>query len=125
MMDTEMVYIDPVLVARMKDNPFSAPSREFPIDFGATFNETYQIQLTIPKGYVVDELPKTVSFSAEDKSGSFLYQATQLGDKIIINTILSIEKPIFVQTEYLIIKNFFDTVIAKQTEQIVLKKAGI
>jgi hypothetical protein len=125
MMDAEVIYIDPILVAKMKDNPFSAPSRVFPIDFGTPFNETYQIQLTIPKGYIVDELPKTANFSTEGKSGSFLYQASQLGDKIIINTILSVEKPIFVQTEYLIIKNFFDTVIAKQTEQIVLKKTGV
>ncbi len=122
--DADVIYIDPIVVGKMKNNPFSAPTREFPVDFGVPFNETYQLHLTIPQGYVIDELPENKNFAIEDKSGFFLYQTSQLGDKIIITTRFSIDKPLFVQTEYQSIKEFFDIVIAKQSEQIVLKKAG-
>ena len=123
--DAAIIYIGPIMIGRQKDNPFTSPTREYPVDFGEQFNETYSLQLTIPQGYEVEDLPKNISMAMEEKAGKFQYQITQVDNKILLNYYLSIDKVIFIPSEYLALKNFFNQVINKQAEQIVLKKTKI
>ena len=120
--DAAIIYIDPILIGRQKDNPFTSPMREYPVDFGELFNETYSLQLKIPEGYTVEELPKNISMAMEGKAGQFQYQITQVDNKILLNYRLSLDKVIFVPSEYQALKNFYNLVINKQAEQIILKK---
>lgn len=120
--DAEMLYISPVLVNRVTKNPFTAPTRKFPVDFGETINETYQMNLVIPEGYAVEELPKSAAFSLQDKAGSFIYRIEQSDNNIMCSLRLSLNKTIFVPTEYPILQEFYNMIVAKESEQIVLKK---
>lgn len=120
--DAEMLYISPVLVNRITKNPFTAPTRKFPVDFGETINETYQMNLVIPEGYAVEELPKSAAFSLQDKAGSFIYRIEQSDNNIMCSLRLSLNKTIFVPTEYPILQEFYNMIVAKESEQIVLKK---
>jgi hypothetical protein len=45
------------------------------------------------------------------------------GNKISLRSQLSINKPIFYQAEYANLKDFFDKIVAKHAQQIVLKKS--
>ena len=120
--DKEVLYIDPVVIGRQKDNPFTIPTREYPVDFGVSFTENYNLQLTIPEGYTVDELPQAKSVNMPNKSGQFLYQISRLENKIILNYRISIDKSVFLPAEYQALKAFYNTVINKEAEQIILKK---
>ena len=123
--DAGIIYIDPILIDRQKDNPFTAPTREYPVDFGAPFTESYNLQLTIPDGYKVEELPQSKTLVLEGKAGQFLYQISQVGNKIVLNLRLSINKTFFIPAEYQSLKDFYNVVINKQAEQIILKKKTI
>lgn len=123
--DAGVLYIDPVLINRHKDNPFTSPTRVYPVDFGVPFSEIYTMQLTIPKGYTIEELPKSESYVMEDKGGQFLYQISQVDDKIILSLRFSIGKTLFIPSEYQALKNFYDLVVNKQAEQIILKKTTL
>jgi len=123
--DAGIIYIDPVLIDRQKSNPFTSPTRTYPVDFGLPFIQTYNFQLTIPEGYSVEELPKSASLGLSEKGGKFQYQVTQVGNKIILNMRFSIDKAIFIPSEYLNLKEFYNLVINKQAEQIILKKTTI
>jgi hypothetical protein len=107
---------------KLQKNPFSSPSREYPVDFGAPFSETYRFNLTIPEGYQVEELPKGANIVLGDKNGKFSYAIGQMDNRIIVNMRFSIDKPMFMPAEYTNLKDFFDMVVAKESEQIVLKK---
>lgn len=120
-----IMYINPILIDRQKENPFTSPTREYPVDFGAPYSEAYNLQLTIPEGYAVEELPKSNSLVMEGKAGQFKYQVTQVGNKIVLNFRLSIDKALFLPLEYPALQNFFNLVINKQAEQIILKKTTI
>jgi hypothetical protein len=120
-----VIYIDPVITGRPKKNPFTSPERVYPVDFGAPTMEVYNFQLTIPEGYAVEELPQSKSFALPEKGGSFVYQVAKEGDKVTLSLRLSIDKPLFLPTEYAILKSFFDIVINKQSEQIILKKIAV
>jgi len=123
--DAAIIYIDPILIGQQKDNPFTSPTREYPVDFGAPFSESYNMQLTIPEGYLVEELPKSKSLVMEGKAGQFQYQVSQVGNKILLNYRFAIDKTLFIPSEYPTLQKFFNLVINKQAEQIILKKTTI
>ncbi len=123
--DASILYIDPVLINRHTDNPFTSPTREYPVDFGVPFSEGYNLQLTIPDGYKVDEMPESTSLVLEGKAGQFLYQVSQMGNKIVLNLRFSIDKTQFIPAEYEALKNLYNLVINKEAEQIILKKITI
>jgi hypothetical protein len=120
--DASIVYIYPMVTERMTKNPFSAQTREYPVDFGVPFNETYKLNLVIPDGYQVEELPKSKSIVLDDKTGIFNYQIAQMDNRVVLNMRFSIQKSLFLPSEYPNLKNFFDLIVAKEAEQIVLKK---
>lgn len=117
-----VVYIDPFIVARTLENPFKLEKRIYPIDFGNAFDRVYILNLTLPEGYQVDELPETKAMMLPKGAGRYMYNVTNNGNVITITSMMSINKAIFVQDEYPILREFYNLMIAKQTEQIVLKK---
>ncbi len=123
--EASVIYIDPVLINSHKNNPFTSPAREYPVDFGQSFSEVYNLQLTIPEGYSVEELPKSASLAMAENGGKFQYQAAQVDNKIILNFRFSIDKTLFVPSEYQNLKEFYNLVIKKEAEQIILKKTTI
>jgi hypothetical protein len=123
--DAGIIYIDPILSDRQKNNPFTSPTREYPVDYGMAFSQIYNMQLTIPDGYSVEELPKNTTLTLSEKGGKFQYLVSQLDNKIIVNFRLSIDKSVFIPAEYSNLMEFYNLVINKQAEQIILKKTVI
>lgn len=117
-----ILYINPVISGRLQENPFSSPTRNYPIDFGIPFLETYKLNLTVPEGYKVEELPKSKNVMLGEKDGKFSYIVGQSENRIMVNMRFSIDKPLFLPSEYQNLKEFFDIIVAKEAEQIVLKK---
>ena len=120
--DASILYIYPLATKRMTKNPFTTITREYPVDFGVPYTESFKLNLTIPDGYQVEELPKSKSFVLDDKVGVFTYQIAQMDKRVVLNMRLSILKSIFLPSEYSNLKSFFDLIVAKEAEQIVLKK---
>jgi len=120
--DASILYIYPMVTKRMTKNPFTTLTREYPVDFGVPYNETYKLNLVIPDGYQVEELPKSKSIVLDDKVGTFTYQIAQMDKRVVLNMRFSILKSLFLPTEYKSLKDFFDLIVAKESEQIVLKK---
>ncbi|MCX6221284.1 MAG: DUF3857 and transglutaminase domain-containing protein [Bacteroidia bacterium] len=117
-----VIYLDPVVIERQKTNPFSSPTRIYPVDFGTLVTQYYNMQFDIPQGYMAEELPKEISISLPGRAGQFMYQISQMDQKINLTMVFSINKTLFLPDEYQALKNFFDLVINKQAEQVVLKK---
>jgi hypothetical protein len=74
-------------------------------------------------GWIIEQLPKSVRMSITDKSASFTYSILANGNQIQLAFRLLINKPVYIQTEYEELKSFFDELVKKQNEMIVLKKA--
>lgn len=117
-----LIMISPVLDESTFTNLFKQEERKLPIDFVAPFYDTYIINLKIPDGYEIDELPEKVAYGLPGNSGLFSYSVMKSEGKIMINSTLNIKKAYFMPEEYPFLKQFFNLLIAKQNEQIVLKK---
>ncbi len=118
----DLIYISPFVTERIEENPFKREVREYPVDFGSPIEKTYICQLTIPEGYEIDEMPQSKIFMLPGNTARFLYNAGQTGSMITVTSTLQINRNLFLQTEYPNLREFYNQVVAKEAEQIVLKK---
>jgi hypothetical protein len=118
----DLVYINPFVTAQLEANPFTLESREYPVDFGSPIEKTYVCKLTIPSGFSVDEMPATKAYVLPGNAGKYLISVTGNANVINITSTLMINKKMFTQDEYPALREFYSHVVAKQAEQIVLKK---
>jgi hypothetical protein len=58
----------------------------------------------------------------EGNSASLIYDVSQLGNTIKVTSIFAINKTMFLPEEYAALKEFYNQVIKKQSEPIILKK---
>jgi hypothetical protein len=70
----------------------------------------------------VDELPKPKLILMPGNSAKYSYNVTQMGNTLNVVSMLQINKSLFLQDEYPNLREFYNQIIAKQAEQIVLKK---
>ena len=96
--------------------------RNYPVDFGHSFDEMYLAKIVIPEGYVIDELPKAKIFGLPENAAKYSYNVAQMGNTISITSSLNINKGLFTQDEYPGLREFYGLMVAKQSEQIVLKR---
>lgn len=119
----EIIYFSPVFNPFFESNPFKLEKREYPVEYNHPYKIRESIFLTLPEGYTVSELPKAVNIKLPDNSAQYTFQVVQSGNGLIINTGVSINKSLFLSEEYEGIKQFFQFVIDKQNELVVLEKS--
>ena len=118
----EKIYINPLLFFTKSNNPFKQEIREYPIDYGFPFIEKYNISIDVPKGYTVETLPKSAQLNMEENIGGFKFIVSSSENKIQLSISHQINTPIVPSEYYSMIKDFYQGMIAKETEKIVLKK---
>jgi len=116
------MYFNPMLTEGITENPFKLEKRTYPIDYGYGYNKTYIFNLELPKGYEVEGLPEATRIGLPNKGGSFIYNASVNGNKLQLMSKFSINQVLFVPEEYDVIRQFYDLIVAKHAEQIVLKE---
>ncbi|MFM9837111.1 MAG: DUF3857 domain-containing protein [Cyclobacteriaceae bacterium] len=118
----DVIYINPFVTSQEQENPFKSEKREYPVDFGSLTDKTYMCKITLPENFVIDELPKSKVIALPANAGKYMYNAVQTGNIVSITSAFQINKSLFIQDEYPLIKEFYNQVVAKQAEQIVVKK---
>ncbi len=121
----DMIYIKPMLFMAYDQNPFKTEKRDYPINFGYSRDQTYMLNLTIPEGYEVVELPESMKSVLPDNGGVFYFICKNIGTTIQLNSKINLNRTKYTVEEYLQLKSLFDMIVAKQAEQIVLKKIGV
>jgi hypothetical protein len=120
--DEDVVYFNPLLGEAMKKNPFASATRLYPVEMPYTFDETFILDMEIPKGYLVDEMPKSVRYKFNEDEGMFEYLFSKTAEKIQMRCRMWIKKTVFSQDDYNDLREFFAFAIKKQGEQVVFKK---
>ncbi|WPP50436.1 DUF3857 and transglutaminase domain-containing protein [Catalinimonas niigatensis] len=123
MMETgDIIYLNPILINRVHENPFKLEDRTYPVDYAHTNKQMYMMNFTIPQGYEVEELPESIALALPDNGGKFIYQTKQIGHMIQVVNKLEIHKSRFDAQEYPYLREFYNQIVAKQSEQLVLRK---
>ncbi|MDF2381079.1 DUF3857 domain-containing protein [Nostoc ellipsosporum NOK] len=121
--DEDLIYFNPMMDERFKDNPFKSAQRQYPVEMPFTMDQTYLLRIEVPKGYVVDEIPKQMVVKLnEDNDGIFEYRISQGDNAIALRCRLVINRTFFAPEEYETLREFFNLIVKKHSEQIVFKK---
>jgi hypothetical protein len=117
-----IISFTPLLYDQWNSNPFKLEKREFPVDF--TYPRVYKIIMAyeVPKGYSLDEKPTDMVMTFPDGLTKFSYRLAVDGSTIRIVSMLTIGKSIYSGTEYDQLRMFFEQIVNKQAEKVVLKK---
>jgi Domain of Unknown Function with PDB structure (DUF3857) len=117
-----LIYIKPTLKTGFDENPFKQANRAYPVEFAHPLRNNFSLNLTIPDGYVVEELPKSIRMKLPNNGGTFQYASSVKDNVVQLVMKIQIDQLRFEPDDYALVKAFFGQIAAKSAEQIVLKK---
>ena len=110
--------INPFFFDKIGVNPFKLKERNYLVDFGYPRKLNYAINLTIPKGYTIENLPKKMQLGLPNKGGRVLLNSKLDGNKITIHLRINIRKKIYTEQDYFYLKEFFNRIIQVEKSYI-------
>jgi len=118
------IYLSPFLASQIQANPYKTESRVYPVDYGNLVEQVYLCQIKVPAGYILEETPESKIITLPGNTAKYIYNVSVApsGDHLTITSSFQINRNIFLQQEYPNLREFYNQVVAKQAEQIVLKK---
>jgi transglutaminase-like putative cysteine protease len=119
---SNIIYFNPVLYSYFKSSPFAALKRDHLVEMPYRMDNVYLLSMDIPKGYQVDEMPSSTFIHLNSADGLFEYSIEKNADNIQLLIRLKLNKTFFTTDEYPGLREFFNTMLKKESEQIVLRK---
>lgn len=116
------LYFSPMVFMATKETPFKSETRQYPIDYGFPMKNRYIINIALPEGYKVESMPENAVFNLGEKTGSYRYLISQVGNKLQLSVEFAINQSFIAAEEYGNLKKFYELLIAKENEKVVLSK---
>ena len=116
------MYFNPLLFFNATQNPFVMETRQMPVYFGYPKTEKYNISIDIPRGYQVETIPQPIKITTGNAIGSFSMNMVYDKEKIQIAITKELNLAIVPPDLYDALKDFFQKMVDKQNEKIVLTK---
>jgi Domain of Unknown Function with PDB structure (DUF3858)/Transglutaminase-like superfamily len=118
----DVLYFNPMMGEGYKTNPFKSMDRHYPVEIPYQLDETYILNMDIPVGYQIDEIPQSVRVKYNENEGFFEYIIQKGETNLQMRVRLKLNKALFQVEEYKSLRDFFSNVVKKESEQIVFKK---
>lgn len=118
----EIIYVRPFTYLKTDTNPFIKQTRNLPVEYYYPVNKSMMIELEIPDGYVVEEVPQSTTSKLPLENAYYRFQASQNGNKILLMSQLVLKGVLYVPEEYPYLKDMYQTMVNTQTATVVFKK---
>lgn len=122
--EAETLIFNPLQYSSFAENPFTQDFRIYPVDFEYSFNETYNANIQIPEGYEVDDYPLAENISIQGDYIRFSFQPSIMDNMLKITARLEVRNPLIPVQRYGDLKFFMESVAAKLSAPVVLKKVA-
>lgn len=116
------IYVNPLVFLHISESPFKQSERRLPVEFAYPELLNIGINLTIPEGYVIDELPESNKIVTSDGKMSALYYIVQKGRQVNIRYTFSLSQLLYTPDSYSELKTFWEQLAKKNNAMMVLKK---
>jgi hypothetical protein len=113
---------NPFLTDRLEKNPFKSSERLYPVDFGVIIDERITINISIPDGLEVEDIPDRIGLGLPNDGGKYLFDVQRKENSIELVSWLNISKPLFSSEEYHYLKELFNRIVQAQNTDLVFKK---
>ena len=118
------LYLTPFVLMQLDENPFERPTRSFPVDFAYPFERSYTAAITLPPGYVPDDMPETMRLTIPSRAVSYMRIAAVDGDQLSVRAVLKVDRARIEPAEYPALRRLYDEIVAAEAEAIVLVRSG-
>ena len=105
--DEDIVYFNPMLLQGLRKNPFVSAERLYPVEMPYLTNEVYVLNMEIPDGYIVEELPKSARVKLNEDEGMFEYIIAKDEKYVQLRCRLSLEQTRYMPEDYQTLRDFF------------------
>jgi hypothetical protein len=120
--NSDLIYFYPMLDEAIKKNPFASQERIYPVEMTSARDETFTLNMEVPKGYIVDEIPKSLKMALPNNDGYFEFLVLVNNGFIQMRSRLQLNKAYFDSEAYESLRNLFASIVKKHSEPIVFKK---
>ena len=118
----DFIYFNPIIYSSFSENPFKSETRQYMVDFPYPFEEKILMEIELPSGYEIEELPEPMNIKLPKGAANFSYFVEDKGEKVQILYKITINRTKYVPEEYKELKNLFDQMMETRGEPIVLRK---
>lgn len=115
----KMIYFNPLITHRIKENPLKAKERKFPVDFGYRTGTKIIQNIILPEGYELKESLKNKKFMVGN-GVQFIRNLVADGNIVQILTELDIKEARISSDDYNALKNFYAQIVSAESEQLVI-----
>lgn len=122
-MVNEKIYLSPLLNEIISDNPLKQNERSYPIDMMYPQKRMFNATILIPEDFKVEYLPSERTIN--NQLFELTYGVESDDKEINISFDYYFKTPIYSSHQYSIIKAFFDIIVKKGNEKIVLSKKEV
>lgn len=116
-----LVYLNPMIFPHLTDNPFTEEKCNLPVEMDFPYTYQIDVNLDLPENYAVEEIPLSDSILLENGDAICHYQLNLSDRKIKLRYLFRLNKSFYNPTEYPLLKKFWEAVVQKNNEQMVLK----
>lgn len=116
------LLLNPFFTQVWDKNPFTAKERLYPVDLGAPLETNLVVNLEYPTEFEPVNLPKPLLLTLPNNAGRYVFSVENLGNKIILNSVVSLKKPIYSAEEYHYLKELFSKIIESYKTSLVFNK---
>jgi hypothetical protein len=116
----DKIYISPFLQESITDNPLKQKERKYPIDMIYPKKRVYNSTISIPEGYEIDFMPE--NFQIKNDLFELNYTIEKFSDKLLVTFAYYFKKPIYQSEDYSKVKYYFNEIVKKGNEKVVLMK---
>ena len=120
--DIGYVLFNPFLDQKLKENPLKSAVRFYPVDYGAPIDQSLSVSFEYPTTFELAELPEKAALVLPNGGGRYLFGIQNIGNKVVINSLLNISKPLYSSDEYHYLKELYNRIIQVQNSDLVFKR---
>lgn len=118
----EFIIIKPMMIKAVLQNPFDNEIRNTPVDFPYPLTDSHMIGIRLPEGYEIAQAPTPIRVLLPNGGGSFTYNVLEMGNIIHFTSAININQTTYPPEQYAGIRDFFQYVVNKHQEDIVIRK---
>lgn len=119
--DEDLIYLTTFPEGVVTENPFKNETRFSMIDLPYGYQKRAVTKIVIPEGYEVD-FPESMKISLPGDAGSFTFRSNLGGQDLMLQSSFKMTKKEFTPEEYEALRAFYEMMVEKNTEMVVLKK---
>ena len=118
----DIIYLNPLLIAPFNKCPFTAETRNLPVELPYKQRETTNVVLTLPDGWQIEETLKPIVLKFDGITASII--SRQNNNQLSVVYKLDIQRTFFTPQQYQDLKAFMEKLVESCKNIITIKKVA-